>query len=116
MWRSLQLGLALLALGGGDQGTPASQPSPTCTPQTIDRKFPKADPGARYEGYKRAPIVAFEVDEAGTVRSIKIERHSGSKAADTLALRWVQSLQYKPRPGCGILSSKISVTIDFTSP
>ena len=118
MRRSLHLCLSVLAFCDLLQGQSSSQPIEDCKPQMVipAHKSPQSETGVSYKGYKRSPVVAFEVDEAGVVRNARIERRSGSKAADELALRWIQSLQYKPRPGCGTLSSKASVTIDFTAP
>ncbi|MGA9980814.1 MAG: TonB family protein [Candidatus Sulfotelmatobacter sp.] len=60
-------------------------------------------------------MVAFDVDESGTIRNARIKRSSGSRAADRLALAEVSRWKYKPMPGCGILEQEASVTIDFSA-
>src|SRR5215469_5029859 len=45
-----------------------------------------------FEGFKRPPMVRFEVDEQGAVHNAKIKRNRGSRVADGIALgsvrRW----------------------------
>jgi len=71
--------------------------------------------GTTFEGYKRSPIVTFEIDESGTVSRTKIKRNSGSRSADQLALAEVRQWKFKPLSGCGIVKSEALVTIDFSS-
>ena len=87
-----------------------------CKPQIVNPRSTSEPARAKsrdYDGFKRSPIVSFEVDEAGTLSRLKIKRRSGSQAADELALAWVREWKYKPRPGCGVLQSEVLVTIDF---
>ena len=99
----------------------SAPPKPTLrTPKLIHSRAKSADIRARtnshFEGYKCPLIVAFDVDEQGTVHNSKIKRSSGSRAADDLTLNWAHHLKYKPRAGCGTLESQAVVIIDFTTP
>jgi TonB family protein len=112
----LPLCLTLMVSGGLLHAQSGPQPTDKCKLQAVSSpKFPQAKPGGSFGGYRRSPIVAFEIDEAGTIQHSRIKRRSGSRAADDLALHWVQQLKYKPRPGCGVVESEADVTIDFTS-
>jgi TonB family protein len=99
-------------------GQTASQQKAKCTPQVVrpaksNHLQPKSD--TSFEGYKRSPIVVFDIDESGATQHAKIKRSSGSAAGHELALNWVRHLKYKPLPGCGILGSEATVIIDFTA-
>jgi TonB family protein len=104
-------GIALGAQSDSDRNT-------RCRPQVL---APASSSGLRpksgttFEGYKRSPIVTFEIDESGTVSRTKIKRTSGSRSADQLALDEVRQWKFKPLPGCGIVQSEALVTIDFSS-
>ncbi len=74
-----------------------------------------AKAGTSLEGYKRSPLITFEMDEAGEVRSAKIKHTSGSSAVDEMALNSVRHWKFKPLPGCGTVNSEASLTIDFSA-
>lgn len=108
----------LIVLGGVLFGQASDKVD--CTPR-LDRTVKasreiRANNDAKFGGYKRSPIVSFEVDEQGKIQNVTIKRRSGSAAADDLALNFVRHWKYKPRPGCGTLESHALVTIDFTAP
>jgi TonB family protein len=114
----LWLFVALAASGSLLHGQSGPQLPDECKLQAVSPtpKAPKAKPGATLEGFKRSPIVAFEIDEAGTVQHARTKRSSGSATADEIALGWVRRWKCKPRPGCGMIESSALVTIDFTAP
>jgi TonB family protein len=105
-------GIALGAQSDSDQNTPC-RPQLTTTSPSPSGLRPKSS--TTFDGYKRSPIVAFEVDESGTVNRAKIKRSSGSRSADQLALGEVRRWKFKPLSGCGIVQSEALVTIDFSS-
>ncbi|HKH98997.1 MAG TPA: TonB family protein [Candidatus Sulfotelmatobacter sp.] len=117
MTRIISLSLVLAAVSFGGQSD--SDHTTRCHPQLIrpgsSSPHLRPKPGASFKGYKRSPIVTFDVDESGTVRNARIKRSSGALAADQLALAEVRQWKYKPLPGCGIAESKALVTIDFSS-
>ena len=110
--------LATVIVGRPLHAQPPGPITDKCKAQIVNPRStsePVRAKGATYAGYKRSPIIAFEVDEAGTLSQLKIKRHSGSQAADELALASVKNWKYKPRPGCGVLQSEVLVTIDFAA-
>jgi len=42
-----------------------------------------------------------------------LKRSSGVADIDEDALNWIQSTRYNPRPGCGVIESQASVTVDL---
>ena len=60
------------------------------------------------EKYRRPPMVAYEVQENGDVRKLRLVRHSGIKELDgkllSTAVRW----KYQTRPGCGVLKVRLA--------
>ncbi len=113
----IALGVALLTML--PQGAPASRPNAPCKRElTRESKFSNNGNEIRgdFSGYKRAPIIAFEVDEFGVVQNAQVKRGSGSPFADKLALQEVRRWKYKPAPGCGVVQSEATVTVDFAAP
>ena len=53
------------------------------------------------EKYRRPPMVAYEVQPDGTVRNLRLVRHSGIKDLDQELLDVASSWKYRARPGCG---------------
>jgi TonB family protein len=74
-----------------------------------DKPF-KFGPG---ESYKRAPVVKFQINEDGAVSQAKIVRSSGVSDIDAKVLEAITKWKYKPRPGCGVLDSEMSVLIHW---
>jgi TonB family protein len=108
-----------LALGatGPLWGKSSPQDKGTCVLRPISHisKSPQPKHDGSLKGYKRSPLVAYSVDENGSVRNAKIKRASGSAAVDELALSSVRLWKFKPLPGCGTVESEALVTIDLTS-
>jgi TonB family protein len=64
-------------------------------------------------GYKNSPTLKFQVNEDGTVSGVKLTRGSGVKDIDKHVVAAVSHWKYKPRPGCGIIDTEMSLTIDW---
>jgi len=58
--------------------------------------------------YRRPPIVAYEVQEDGNVRKLRIVRHSGSKELDGKLVSIASHWKYEARAGCGSISVPLS--------
>jgi TonB family protein len=87
-----------------------------CIPQIASHgQFPKGPFNYKAnESYKRSPIVKFQINEDGSVTSVKVVRSSGVGDIDNKMVEYVAKSKYKPRPaGCGVVESKGSITIDF---
>jgi TonB family protein len=82
--------------------------------EALKQPFPQFSldhgPGERYQG---APSYSYDVSEAGTVENIQVNRSSGLKKLDQNGLETIAGWRFKPRPGCGTVSSQIAFTIDF---
>ena len=66
------------------------------------------------ESYKDSPLIKYQVQEDGTVSDVILTRSSGVADIDKKVLDAVARWKYKPRPvGCGVIETKMSVTIDF---
>jgi TonB family protein len=65
------------------------------------------------ESYKHAPVVSFQIHEDGSVTDAKIVRSSGVRDIDKKLLEAVANWKYKPNPGCGVVSTEMTVTIDW---
>ena len=59
------------------------------------------------EKYRRPPMVAYEVQEDGVVRGVRLVRRSGIKDLDQELLDVASSWKYRARPGCG--TAKVSL-------
>ena len=60
------------------------------------------------EKYRRPPMVAYEVQENGDVRKLRLVRHSGIKALDEKLLSTAVQWKYQTRPGCGVLKVRLA--------
>jgi hypothetical protein len=60
------------------------------------------------EKYRRPPMVAYEVQENGDVRKLRIDRHSGIKELDGKLLSTASQWKYQARPGCGIVKVRLA--------
>jgi len=58
------------------------------------------------------PLIAFQIAESGEVINAHVKRSSGIKDRDDFALNSVKSTRYNARPGCPVIESEASVTID----
>ena len=58
-------------------------------------------------------MVKFQINEDGTVSNTKIVRSSGVADIDKKVPAAVSSWKYAPRPGCPVIDSEMSVTIDW---
>jgi TonB family protein len=65
------------------------------------------------ESYKNSPALKFQVNEDGTVSGVKLTRSSGVSDIDKHVVAAVSHWKYKPRPGCGIIDTEMSLTIDW---
>jgi TonB family protein len=52
------------------------------------------------EKYHRPPMVAYEVQEDGSIRGLRLVRHSGIKELDQELLAAASNWKYLARPGC----------------
>jgi len=58
------------------------------------------------------PLITFQILESGEVTNVRLKRSSGVADIDEDALNWIQSTRYNRRPGCGVIESQASVTVD----
>lgn len=90
--------------------------NPTCWPKPVRNPLDAISTNVKFgtgETYKNSPVVAFQINEDGSVSNIRLERSCGVKSLDNQVLAAVSHAQYRPRPNCGILEPKITVDIDF---
>ncbi|HET9837096.1 MAG TPA: energy transducer TonB [Candidatus Angelobacter sp.] len=62
---------------------------------------------------RQTPVVEFEILESGATANGRLKRSSGVKDLDDWAMNWTREAKYKPRPGCGVLKTTMSLTVDF---
>jgi TonB family protein len=89
-----------------------------CSPKVIKLGRPHSNQLHFHKGDKpsgRVPLVAFQILESGEVVDARLKQSSGVAEIDKYALEWVRSTRHNKRPGCGILETEESVTIDFTA-
>jgi TonB family protein len=60
------------------------------------------------EKSRRPPMVAYEVQEDGDVRKLRLVRHSGIKELDRKLLLAASQWKYQARPGCGIVKVRLA--------
>jgi hypothetical protein len=60
------------------------------------------------EKYRRPPMVAYEVQEDGDVRKLRLVRHSGIKELDEKLLSTAVQWKYQTRPGCAALKVRLA--------
>lgn len=65
------------------------------------------------ESYKRSPLLKFDINEDGTTTNVRIIRGSGVSEVDRKLAAVLRNSKYKPRPGCGIVKSGMTVDIDW---
>jgi TonB family protein len=53
-------------------------------------------------------MVAYEVQENGDVRDVRVVRHSGIRELDGQLLTAASKWKYKERPGCGIIKVRLA--------
>jgi pimeloyl-ACP methyl ester carboxylesterase len=66
--------------------------------------------GEESTGY--SPVVAYEIQESGEIANIHLTRSSGFSLMDNYALQGFLGTRYEARPGCGVLETEATVTID----
>ena len=101
-----------------DKTNPEREYVQRCTPKVAKSLRHGKAPDIHFrkgERYTHSPVVAFEILESGEIANAVLKRSSGVADADKYALSWVRELKYNKRPGCGVVESKVDVTIDFTS-
>jgi len=67
--------------------------------------------GEKSTGYP--PVVAYEIQESGEITNIHLTRSSGFSSMDNYALNGFLGMRYNARPGCGVLETEATVTIDL---
>jgi TonB family protein len=113
------LGIFLFMLGAvvicSGQTAQASKVPSRCIPRVWKRKpFPKGPFNfLPNESYKRSPIVKFQINEDGTVSNTKVTRRSGVADIDKKVAEAIAGWRYAPRPGCPVIESEMSMTIDW---
>jgi hypothetical protein len=65
------------------------------------------------ESYHAEPVLRADIEETGDMSNVELIQSSGIKRLDFLFLTNVHRWKYAPRPGCGVIQSNISVTIDW---
>jgi NTF2 fold immunity protein len=60
------------------------------------------------EKYRRPPMVAYEVQDNGDVRKLRLVRHSGSKELDEKLLSTAVQWKYQTRLGCAALKVRLA--------
>jgi hypothetical protein len=60
------------------------------------------------EKYRRPPMVAYEVQENGDVRKLRLVRRSGIKELDEKLLSTAVQWKYQTRPGCAALKVRLA--------
>lgn len=60
------------------------------------------------EKYRRPPMVAYEVQEDGEVRKLRLVLHSGIKELDGKLLSTASQWKYQTRPGCGVAKVRLA--------
>ena len=65
------------------------------------------------ESYKDSPTLSFQINDDGSVSKIKLIRSSGVRDVDKQTVEAIRGWKYKPRPGCGALEVKMTLTIDW---
>jgi TonB family protein len=113
------LGIFLFMLGAavicsGQTAQESKVPS-RCIPRVWKRKpFPKGPFNfLPNDSHKRSPIVKFQINEDGTVSNTKVTRRSGVADIDKKVAEAITGWKYAPRPGCPVIESEMSVTIDW---
>jgi TonB family protein len=86
-----------------------------CIPKVRKRNsFPKgAFNFLPNESCKRSPIVKFQINEDRTVSNTKVTRSSGVADIDKKVADAIAGWRYAPRPGCPVIESEMSMTIDW---
>jgi hypothetical protein len=106
-----------MAFGGAQGKTPEGKYDVRrCAPKVISRRGDKS-PEFHFrtvDNYKHSPVVAHEILESGENCSCHPEAQFWVAEVDRYALRWVQGLRFNKRPGCGVVESRVDVTIDFS--
>jgi len=83
----------------------ASQPRPGCDSAVMQSGSTVVEDAlpASGENHHSRPVVAFEIQQDGSVRKVRLVRHSGVKALDERLLSMASQWKYQDRPGCGIM-------------
>jgi TonB family protein len=109
----LTLGLGIACWGQDAQKK--SVPSECTKMIRVHGSFPKGPfKFLPKESYKGPPLIKYQIQEDGTVSETVLTRSSGVADIDKKVLDAVARWRYKPRPaGCGVIETKMSVTIDL---
>jgi TonB family protein len=113
MFVSRQLLLACVAFHLFPSSTDLLAKDPSaCRPILLKNQAPLESP-KNVNGYRRTPVVSFEVNETGEVQGAVLKRSSGSNEINRVAIKHARQLKFKPQPGCGVRKLEMDLTIDF---
>jgi len=115
----------LLFLANAPMGSSQDKPDKTnedqkrlikrCNPVVVKKSRLKGKKIQVREGEKSTgfdPLITFQITESGEVINAHMKRSSGIRDKDDVALNSVKSTKYNARPGCPVIESEASVTID----
>jgi TonB family protein len=126
LWIVCLIGASVVLAGGVTASLPQGKPGKStadredlakrCAPVIIKRskakqKSVRVRKGEKSTGF--SPLIAFQIAESGEVINAHVKRSSGIRDIDDSALNSIQSTKYSARPGCPVIESEASVTIDF---
>jgi TonB family protein len=108
------LGIVLMMLvHGWSPGLAQKVPNPKkCAPIATKSDFNGSLPQFKGKKYV-SPVIAFDIDEAGTVSNVVVKRGSGDRDFDSALKDAIANWKYKPQPGCGIRNSEMIFSIHF---
>lgn len=91
-----------------------------CTPKVVKRaplqnEEKAGGPQKGEKPTKYPPVIAFQILESGQVVNARVKRSSGFHFVDNYALNRIKGIQYNSRPGCGVIDSEATASIDWTS-
>jgi hypothetical protein len=81
--------------------------------QKMDRKTFQVRTGEKPTGF--SPLISFQITESGEVINAPVKRISGIRDEDNAALDFIKSGRYYSRPGCPLIDSESSVSIDLSA-
>jgi TonB family protein len=92
--------------------SPATLP-PECLITKLESSSFPAFGSFSVQSYKGSPIINFQITESGAVADAKMTRSSGVGEIDRALVTAVSQWKYKPRPGCPVIESEMSIMIHW---